>query len=166
MARFRYRMQGILDVKMKLENQAKQDFAAAKAALDAENDKLEALRQRKAGYEAEAEGLLTGGLKVQDILDNKTAILRMDDYIEEQKQRVRAAEKKLEAARVRLQEVMQERKMHEKLREHAFEEFLLEEKKQEGKEVDELTSYTYGQRIQEANQKTDGEPSWETEEKV
>ncbi|MBQ9135267.1 MAG: flagellar export protein FliJ [Lachnospiraceae bacterium] len=149
MARFKYRMQSILDVKTKLETQAKQEFSAAKAALDEELDKMEQLKERKAGYEARAEELLCGTLRLQEIQDNKAAILKMDEYIQEQKVRIKRAEKKLEAARVKLTELMQERKMHEKLKEKAFEEFLEEEKKQEGKEVDELTSYTYGQRIQE-----------------
>lgn len=149
MARFRYRMQSLLDIKSKLETQAKQEFAAAKMALDIENERLEELQKRKASYEAEAQALLNGALKVQDIRDNKNAILKMDDYIVIQKQQIRAAEAKVEAARQKLTGLMQERKMHEKLKEHAFEAFLEEEKKQEGKEVDELTSYTYGQRIRE-----------------
>lgn len=149
MARFRYRMQSLLDIKSKLETQAKQEFAAAKMALDIENERLEELKKRKASYEAEAEALLNGALKVQDIRDNKNAILKMDDYIVIQKQQIRAAEAKVEAARQKLTGLMQERKMHEKLKEHAFEAFLEEEKKREGKEVDELTSYTYGQRIRE-----------------
>lgn len=153
MARFRYRMQGILEVKMKLENQAKQEFAAAKVALDAEVDKLEALRLRKTEYEEEAKRLLQGTLKVQEISDNKAAILKMDEYIELQKLEVKNAEAALERARIKLQDVMQDRKMHEKLKEKAFDEFLEDEKKQEGKEVDELTSYTYGQRIAEENRK-------------
>jgi flagellar biosynthesis chaperone FliJ len=33
--------------------------------------------------------------------------------------------------------------MHEKLREKAFDEFLQEESRREGKEVDQLVSYTY-----------------------
>lgn len=142
-------MQSLLDIKSKLETQAKQEFAAAKMALDIENERLEELKKRKASYEAEAEALLNGALKVQDIRDNKNAILKMDDYIVIQKQQIRAAEAKVEAARQKLTGLMQERKMHEKLKEHAFEAFLEEEKKQEGKEVDELTSYTYGQRIRE-----------------
>lgn len=149
MARFRYRMQSLLDIKSKLETQAKQEFAAAKMALDIENERLEELQKRKASYEAEAQALLNGALKVQDIRDNKNAILKMDDYIVIQKQQIRAAEAKVELARQKLTGLMQERKMHEKLKEHAFEAFLEEEKKQEGKEVDELTSYTYGQRIRE-----------------
>lgn len=142
-------MQSLLDIKSKLETQAKQEFAAAKMALDIENERLEELQKRKASYEAEAQALLNGALKVQDIRDNKNAILKMDDYIVIQKQQIRAAEAKVELARQKLTGLMQERKMHEKLKEHAFEAFLEEEKKQEGKEVDELTSYTYGQRIRE-----------------
>ena len=36
--------------------------------------------------------------------------------------------------------------MHEKLKEKAFEQFMKDENAAEGKAVDELTSYTYGQR--------------------
>lgn len=146
MARFRYRMQSILDIKEKLENQARQELALAQASLNEELERLEALKERKASYEEEAAGLLSGTLKLLDIEENKTAILKMEEYIFLQKERVRVAEKQVEKARQHLQEIMQERKMHEKLREHAFEAFLEDEKKQEGKEVDELTSYTYGQK--------------------
>lgn len=59
------------------------------------------------------------------------------------------AEEKLERARERLAEVRMERKTHEKLKEKAFDAFLMEEKRQESKEIDELTSYTYGQRRSE-----------------
>ena len=56
---------------------------------------------------------------------------------------VHAAEKNVEAARIRLNEVMVERKTHEKLREKAFEEFKQGLAYAEGKEIDELVSYTY-----------------------
>ena len=52
----------------------------------------------------------------------------------------------MEDARERLAQVVMERKTHETLKEKAFQQFLADEKKREGKEVDELTSYTYGQR--------------------
>ena len=60
---------------------------------------------------------------------------------------VEEAKQLLETAREKLAEVMQERKVQENLKEKAFEEFLLEEKRQESKEIDQLTSYTYGQKI-------------------
>lgn len=149
MAKFRYRMQNILNIKLKMENQARQDFAAAKLALDEEEEKLKALYLRKSGYEDEARRLLKGGLHVREIIENKEAILRMDDFINAQKQQVQAAETRLEQARKKLTEIMQERKTHETLREKAFEEFKSEEKRKESKEIDELTSYTYGQKAGE-----------------
>ena len=45
MAVFRYKMQGILDVKEKLENRAKQDFAEANMKLEAEKQQLRAYKQ-------------------------------------------------------------------------------------------------------------------------
>ena len=146
MARFRYSMQSILNIKLKMETQAKQEFSAARAALDAEEERLKELSDRKKEYEREAERLLSGTLNLRDIEENKKAILCMDDYIAKQKGRVLAAERSLEAERVKLTEVMMERKTHESLKEKAFDQFLEDEKKQESKEVDELTSYTYGQR--------------------
>ena len=47
---------------------------------------------------------------------------------------------------MQLEEVMKERKTYEKLREKSFEEFKAEVNHEESKEVDELTSYTYGQK--------------------
>lgn len=146
MARFRYSMQSILNIKLKMETQAKQEFSAAKAALDEEEERLQQFYDRKAGYEAEAAELLMGPLNPRDIEANRAAILCMGDYIADQKIQVAEAEKNLELARERLTEVMMERKTHETLKDKAFEQFLMEEKRQESKEIDELTSYTYGQK--------------------
>jgi len=149
MARFRYSMQSILNIKLKMETQAKQEFSAARAALDEEVRRMAELIAQKAVYEAESIRLLSGTLDVRKIEENKAALLCMEDYIVKQQGQIAIAERKLERAREHLQEVMTERKTHETLKEKAFEEFLLEEKKQESKEVDELTSYTYGQRRSE-----------------
>jgi len=148
MAKFRYSLQSILDIKLKMETQAKQAFAAAKSALDDEEDALRQLFERKRGYEEKAKALLSGSLNVREIEDNKNALLVLDGYIAEQKQRVALAEKRLEQARMELTEVMMERKTHETLREQAFQAFLQEENKAESKTVDELVSYTYGQKRQ------------------
>lgn len=149
MAKFRYSMQSILNIKMKMETLAKQEFSAAKAALDAEEECLQQLFDRKSGYEKKAKELLAGNLNIRSIEENKAAILCMEDYIIQQRMRVAAAEKNLEEARQRLTEVMMERKTHETLKEKAFQTFLMEEKRQESKEIDQLTSYTYGQRRSE-----------------
>ena len=123
MGRFRYRMQSILDIKIKMETRAKQQFAAAKKILDEEVEKLEVLYQRKASYEEEARELLAGPLNVLEITVNKEAILRMEEYIVLQKQVIERARRRVEDAREALKEVMQEREIQEKLREKAFENF-------------------------------------------
>lgn len=146
MARFRYRMQSILDIKLKMETQAKQEFAEARIRLDEEEAKLEALKERKAKYEQQARDMLVGTLNCRDMAENKEALLRMDEYMSLQRLEIRKAQEKVEQAREKLAQVMVERKSHDTLKEKAFEQFLLDEKKQESKEIDELTSYTYGQR--------------------
>ena len=146
MAKFIYRMQNILNLKLKLEEQQKMEFAAARKRLDEEEDKLHLLFRRKEGYEEEGRRLREDNLNVQDILDNRNALLQMDDYIAFQRIQVSKAEAKLEEERQKLQEAVQERKIQEKLRENAFEVFMKEENARESKEVDELVSYTYGQK--------------------
>ena len=65
---------------------------------------------------------------LRKIEENKTAILCMEDYIEKQRFNVEDAKRNLEKARQRLEEVIMERKTHEKLKEKAFQQFLMEEK--------------------------------------
>ena len=156
MARFRYRMQGILDIKLKMETQARQEFAQAKATVDQEEELLEAFKERKRMYEEQAAQLLKGRLDVLEIVANKEAIIHAEEAIAEQKIRVEAARAKLDEVRDKLKNIMQERKVHETLKDKAFEEFLMEEKQQESKEIDELTSYMYGQKLLETEE-TDAE---------
>lgn len=146
MARFRYRMQSILNIKEKLEEQAKMEFAAARMHLDEEEEKLQVLFDRKESYENKGRELRKSNLKVPDILENRDAIAVMDEFIFLQKRQVKLAEDELEAARLKLQLARQETRTQERLREKAFEVFIHEENVKEAKEVDELTSYTHGRK--------------------
>jgi len=146
MAKFIYRMQSILNIKEKLEEQARMEFAQANMRLVAEEEKLQQLTDRKTYYEEESRRLQRDALNVFDITENQNAIERMKDFIAEQMLRVRKAEEEVERARLALMEAMQETKTQHKLKERAFEEFMREENAREAKEIDELTSYTYGQK--------------------
>ncbi len=147
MAKFIYRMQNILQIKYKLESQAKQQYSAARAALNEEEEKLQKLFLRKAGYEEESRRLSASRLDIPKLNENYAALVTIQDYIVWQTAEVEKAQARLEEARQKLEAVMIERKAQEVLRDNAFEQFLLEEKAREGKEVDELTSYQYGQKI-------------------
>lgn len=146
MAKFVYRMQSILNIKNQMETQAKMELGQAQHRLNEEEERLEQLFDRKKYYLEEGRRLRADSLKVQSLRDNEYALSCMDEYIAIQKDNVRKAEKKVEEAREKLEEVMKERKAQEKLREKAFEQFVREENTKESKEVDELVSYTYGQK--------------------
>ena len=146
MAKFVYRMQSLLDIQYQLENQAKMELGRAQMRLNQEEEKLQVLMDRKAAYLEEGRRMRSDMLHIMDLKDNRNAMLIMDDMIETQRGQVALAQKAVDEARRRLQEVMQQRKMHEKLREKAFATFVREENAAEHKAVDELTSYTYGQR--------------------
>lgn len=143
MAKFFYRMQNILDIKYKLEDTAKQEYANARRILNIEEDKLSAMRYRKDEYEELYSSLLLGELDFQKIQETVNAIYIFNIKIEEQTEVVRKKSKELEKARAKLKQVMQERKMHEKLKEKQFEEFVQEINDQEKKETDQVVSYQY-----------------------
>lgn len=141
MAVFRYKMQGILNIREKLESQAKQAFAEAAMALQKEEEILENLKQRKAFYLEEGIRLRNSILDPQKLAENKFALEHMDELIEKQILQVNVANKNLEAARYKMMEARTETRIYEKLKEKEFEEFLVEEGKKESKEIDELNSY-------------------------
>ena len=147
MARFRYRMQAILDLKYKTESQAKNEFGAAQRALNDEEDKLVSLYDRKEKYFADGVKLReSASLPVRDIMQNDTFLDRMDELIELQKQEIQKAERIVEEKREILMKEIQERKMQEKLRERAFEQYMEDERKAESMESDQRSSFVYGQR--------------------
>lgn len=149
MAKFKYRMQNILDIKQKLEESAKMEFGEANIRVMEEEEKLSVIDMKKQAYEKEGGRLRSDRLLVADIKNNTRAISVLSDMKIEQESEVEKAKVVLEQKRTKLQIAMQERKTQEKLYENAFEEFVREENAKESKEVDELTSYVYGKRTKE-----------------
>ena len=149
MAIFRYRMQNILNIKEKLEEQEKQNFALMRVKLTEEEDKLAALKDRRNAVAEEGKKMREDKINILSIKENTALASFLDEQIKGQSIKVMAAEKNLENARVRMQNAIQERKIHEKLKENAFDEFIKEEGMKEAKEIDELTSYVYGQKEEE-----------------
>lgn len=145
MAKFVYRMQNILDIKNKLEIQAKNSYAVARMRLNKEEEKLDGLFAQKKAYEDAYRQQLSGSIDVRQISICKNAIELSKNMIKKQLVEVKVASLNLEAAQKRLGEIMKERKIQEKLREKAYEEFLQELNDQEKKEIDELVSFRFEQ---------------------
>lgn len=154
MAKFTYRMQNILDIKEKLESQAKISYGLANAKLVHEQLKLQQVIVRRVGYETKSKELMQGSINVHEIRECKKALDVLKSYQRNQMMNVHAAEKNVEFARERLNLAMMERKTHEKLREKEFEEFKKEIQYAEAKEIDELVSYNYHDNGQDEKQQS------------
>lgn len=76
MAKFVYRMQNILDLKIKMEEQRKAEYGLANARLRKEEDKLRELIIRKAGYDETGKGTGTGNIDVHKIHTCKHATMQ------------------------------------------------------------------------------------------
>lgn len=144
MAKFIYRMQSILDIKKKLEVQAKFGYAEANQRLAEEENKLEQLKIKQQEFEEIHRNLLMSSINILEIKNCRKSIEGMKSAIKNQMISVHVAQKNLEIARVKLREMSLERKTYEKLREKEFENFKQEVQAQESKEIDELVSYIFG----------------------
>ena len=146
MAKFKYRMQNILDIKMKLEFQAKIAYGIANQKYLDEQKKLQEIMLRRASYEKVLKESMIGKIDVRQVSHARADVNTMKTLMRRQMMEVHKAERMLEDARKALNEVMMERKTHEKLKEKAFEQFKAELNAEESKEIDQLVSYTYNNR--------------------
>lgn len=146
MAKFVYGMQNVLNIKERLEAQAKSDYAQANGRLMIEEETMRRLVKRLEGYELEAKRLAKDKLDIAAIRRCSDAIENIKGQITSQAVRIRIAQKNVDAAMEKLTEAMQERKIHEKLKEKAFEDFKHELNATEMKEIDEVVSFNYNNR--------------------
>ncbi len=143
MKKFRYSMQSILNVKYRLEDQAKSEFALAVARHQEEVEKEEQMQLQKVGYEQELKNKMLDRLDFREIAITKAGIRFMEDQIRKQKRVVAMADHEVEVAREKLSDLMKERKTQEKLRENAFDRYKKEMSAEEMKEIDEIVSFRF-----------------------
>lgn len=151
MAVYKYKMQGVLDIKEKLETQAKQEFANANIKLMEEEALLEEIRKRKNGYIDEGVRLRMEIIDPVSIEINKRAVEVMEEEEAKQEREVAVARKNVDAARRKMMDARTETKIYEKLKENDFKEFMIEEGKAESKEIDELNSFRFSEKSRRGN---------------
>ncbi|MFV0464718.1 MAG: flagellar export protein FliJ [Lachnospiraceae bacterium] len=141
MSKFQYQFQNILDIKTKFEEQEKINFQAASVRLKSEQDHLVELVKRKGSYEKEVRALSSGKMNLIKLKDATQAVELMKRKIADQTVVVNHAQRQLDQARYRLQEVMIEKKTFEKLKERRFEAFIQEEQGIENRMTDEQNTF-------------------------
>ena len=143
MAKFQYRRQNILDIKSKLEIQAKNAYTVANNKYMEEQQKLQQLIIKRMGYEKQLKEAISGNIDIKEVNNARNSVNSIKVLVRRQMMEVHKAELNLERARQELNQMMVERKTHEKLKEKAFEEFKKDMAEQESKEIDELVSYVF-----------------------
>lgn len=144
MAKFIFKMDNILSIKEKLEDQAKAEYGMELMRLREEEEKKLRLEAKKMGYEAKLTRELQDYLEIRRIRDLENAVEVMKFQIKLQQHVIEQQEARVAKAKEKLDEAMKERKTFEKLKEKAFETFRQELNAAEQKEVDELVSFRHG----------------------
>lgn len=146
MARFVFSMESILQIKLKLEDQAKAEYAVQMAELQREQEKLELLQKHKDEMQEQLRQQISAVLDLFRIRQLENGVENIKYNIRLQKVVVFNQQKKVSQAREKLNEAMKERKTYEKLKENAFEDFKKELNAEEQKEINELVSFRFGRK--------------------
>ena len=152
MAIFRFRLATLLHVKEQLEKSAKNELGLAVVKLEEERRLLAALDQELASIGEDLSAAVTGQIDPERIRGLKAFLGARRAVREKQQDAVKEAARTVDTIRDRVVTLMQERKVLEKLREKAWEQFRVEGLAQEQRQADELVTYRgrSGQDTQEA----------------
>ncbi len=143
MHKFKFKLEGVLSVKLRLEEQAKAAFASAMQTLNACEQRRDEAAARVKSYEAKLEELLNGVLDITEITVCRDAIRIVNEDLEEKENAVKRASNRVEMCRKNLSNAIMERKTIEKLKEKEFEDYIKEYNDEERKQIDELVSYRH-----------------------
>lgn len=143
MAKFIFNMQGLLNIKEKLEEQTKTEYGKALAKLEQEKSILLNLKNKKQENILSFRESINKGVKPNYIDNINKYISFIDKKVEEQTQNINKAKEIVEEKRLDLLEAMKERKVLETLKEKEKENYFKEELKNEQKIIDEIVSYKY-----------------------
>ena len=143
MAKFIFKMESILSVKEKLEEQAKAEYSIEIIKLRQEEEKLEELENRKNAYQTRLYEAVMDTLNISEIKILEDSVENIKYNIKLQLIVIANQQKNVDRAREKLDNAMKERKTYEKLKEKAFEEFKEQINAEEQKEINELVSFRF-----------------------
>ena len=131
MAKFIFKMESLLSIKYKLEDQAKAEYGMELIRLREEEMKLEALIAKKEEYQYRLTDAVQDELVLLEIKKLENCVEHAKYNINVQKFVISQQQQRVERAREKLDNAMKERKTYEKLKEKAFEQFKIEIEAQE-----------------------------------
>ncbi|MCT4688225.1 flagellar export protein FliJ [Vallitalea sp.] len=143
MAKFQFRLQNILSIKEKFEEQKRMELSNANQLLEIEEKRLTQFITLRDNNNNLYKKMVSNRVAVKDIRDFGERNKYYTNVVLEQNITVTKANNRVELIRDELKEALIEKKMYEKLKENAYEEYYKEECKEEQKHLDEIVSYKY-----------------------
>lgn len=141
MAKFKFRLEQLLNIKIQKEDLIKIKLATELKRLDIENEKLNLLVEENQKQISNYKTLLSCGTPISKIKEYNSYIFKLERKIEAQKLNINVIVKNVDKIRSELIKMSQERKMLEKLKINKLVAFEKEMLKEEQKMVDEIVSY-------------------------
>jgi flagellar FliJ protein len=142
MAKFHYKLQPLLRVKSQQEDNQKNELGKAVRKLEREKAVLKKL-------EKEEEELInefnekSKKSTVEKLIKFNEYLSYLNSRIKQQKENVNCAARNVDKVREELIRIVKERKILDNLKDRKYEQYLIEEQKQEQRLNDEITSYKH-----------------------
>jgi flagellar export protein FliJ len=144
MKRFNFRLQRVLEIRERFRDEVRQELVQRNFELDRERSVLEGLDQEFLRSKVEEGGTYSASEMV--LLGDYSA--RLQEEIEQQRLRVKAAEQAAEEARERYIEASKESQALEKLKDKRRHEYVEQALKEEGIQLDEFAVQRAGRKAQ------------------
>ncbi len=140
---FRFRLNKLLSLKEKMEEQKKNEFAIIMNRLELAQKKKEELEIEKRRLILELKQNVESGQNIRQVNEYNRYIDYMKKMILKAEENIKRIKIELEKKRKELNEAVKERKILESYKEKELDKYKLEEKKVEQGIINELTSYQY-----------------------
>ena len=139
---FRFKLQRVLDLKLKQEDEKKNQIATLMQAIKTKEDELEALISEKKQKEFSLNDNRKRGISILEIRNINQYLLFLDKKINTLRFEISSLESNLNQKRLEYLELQKERKTFEKLKEKDYEKYLYNEKKEEEKMIDHIVTFS------------------------
>lgn len=143
MSKFAFRLEGLLNIAIHREDEAKRLLALCLEELkNSQNELICLSHQQTQALRDLVEGQ-KGKLSIHKLINNHHYCQFLKEEVEKKQSEVIRLEKKVEKAKVDLHEIMKKRKMLDRLKENQYTSFISEEEKALQKELDEIASNSF-----------------------
>lgn len=139
MKKFKFRLQKLLNLEEQRERQEKIKLQSIVSKRNGEEIMLESLRETLYRNQKELAGEKGGKTDAQHLMLTQNYIVAINERIDNQKTIIDETNKKIDICMLELLELQKNRKIVEKLRDNKEEEYIVDLRKKEGNEVDDIS---------------------------